>query len=451
MPHIPTIAILGRANVGKSTLFNRLVEARQAMVSPIAGTTRDRQEGVCLWRGRVIRVVDTGGLDIKHPDDIEEEIVRQAKIAAKEADIVILLGDGSVGLTGFDRQLADELLQGRQTVLGIANKEDTKEAKRRAYEAWHWALGAPRTISAARGTGIGDLLDEIYDLLEKRGKPPIDIIETKPTRVVVLGKPNVGKSTLLNRVLGEERFITSPVAHTTREPNDVLVERNGHEYVFIDTAGIRKKSQVRRGDALERESVARARIARARADVILFVIEPNTFIEVQERTLAGEVGAASGGAIVVVNKWDTVPEKKTNTVKEFEAFIRDGLPPLRHAPMVFVSALKGQRTEKLFEMIDKVEQNRYTQLSDDVLAEFLQKAMHRHKPVKGMGSAPPKILGLRQVGVAPPTFELALKARRVRKLHPSYLRYLENRLRETFDLAGTPVRIYVKTVSSSAT
>ncbi|MDA1038125.1 MAG: ribosome biogenesis GTPase Der, partial [bacterium] len=374
----PTIAIVGRANVGKSTLFNRFLESRKALVSVIPGTTRDRQEGQCIWRGRVIDVVDTGGVDISKPDEIEKEIIRQADIAMDIADMILFLVDGSVELTDFDRMLVKKIDGLGKPFVVVANKVDTAEAKARELEAWGWGYGEPWRVSSIRGIGTGDLLDHIYEELEKINRPPVDIVDVIATRVTVIGKPNVGKSSLLNKVINKERFIVSPREHTTREPNDTMIEHNDRQYQFVDTAGIRRQALKTKSNGLEKQAIDRSLRSLKRADIALFVIEAGQRIGTQERILGGLLATSDAGTIVVVNKWDLIEGKETNTIKEFEKEFRADLPMLKNIPMVFVSSLTGKGTDKIFPVIDQVQRNRYRQIDEEELENFLKRAITHH-------------------------------------------------------------------------
>lgn len=448
---IPLIALVGRTNVGKSTLFNRLTDSHKALVSPVAGTTRDRLEGECLWRGRIVRFTDTGGLDVDTSGEIERNVVRQAEIAMEKADIICFVVDLKSGAMPQERELAKRLAKSKKPVIMVGNKAETIATITTVHnKEWQFpGLNVPMAVSAIKGTGVGDLLDEVYDQLKKMGKSPADISQVHAVRVSVIGKPNVGKSSLLNAILGEERFIVSPIAGTTREPNDVKLKVGDHHYVFVDTAGIRKKAKVRNAGGLEEEGVERAASALRRSDVALFVIDATQPLGSQERTLAGLLQEAHVGVIIVANKWDLVPNKKADTINGFRKHIASALPFLAWAPIIFTSAKEGQRVENLFGMVDGIQQRRFTKLTEAELEVFLKNAIRAHLPSKGKGPSPPKILGVEQVDVAPPYFQVVIKAKRLDVLHPSYLRFLENRLRERFDLEGTPVRLGVRGVVSA--
>ncbi len=448
---VPLVALIGRMNVGKSTLFNRLTETRRALVSPVAGTTRDRKEGVCLWRGRVIRVVDTGGLDVRPADDIERNVVRQAEKAIAQADAIYFVVDLKTGALPQERELARKLVASGKPVIVVGNKAETVATAATAHaREWRFPrLPAPIAVSALKGAGVGDLLDETYDALEKMNRPPAELSRVQAVRVAVVGKPNVGKSSILNAILGEERFIVSPVAGTTREPNDVEIDADGRHYVFVDTAGMRKQAKVRKTGGLEEAGVERTQQTLRRCDVALLVVDATQPIGAQERTLAGLLTEARVGVIVVANKWDLVPDKTPSTINLFERHLASALPFIAWAPVLFTSARSGQRVENIFDLVDGVQRSRYLRLPEEELAAFLKTAVRAHLPSKGKGPSPPKILGLEQVDVAPPSFQVVIKAKRLDVLHPSYLRFLENRLRRRFGFAGTPIRMGVRGVVSA--
>ncbi len=446
----PIVVIVGRTNVGKSTLFNRMVERSKALVSAIPGTTRDRNEGDCLWRGQQIRLIDTGGLDIDRQNAIERDVVKQAEFAMKKADLILFVVDLKGEPAAEDIQLANRLWKTKVPIIVVGNKaEKPRERKGASKPEWRLrGLPAPVPVSAIQGSGVGDLLDLIYDKLIETGKHPVDYEKIEAIRVVVIGKPNVGKSTLLNALLGEERFITSPIAHTTREPNDTLFTVGDKNYIFVDTAGMRKRGKVKRSGGLEEAAVERNEYIIRYADVSLLVVEATEPIGTQEKTLAGYLKDSGSGVIIVVNKWDLVKDKETNTMNDYRSYMAESFPFLKWAPVLFISAKNNQRTANIFPLIDEVQKHRKTEFTDKEIHRFLQKAIITHNPSKGKGATPPKALGIKQVSVAPPTFDLTMKARRTDALHPSYLRFLENRLREMYPLEGTPIRINVRIATS---
>ncbi|MEK7183323.1 MAG: ribosome biogenesis GTPase Der [Patescibacteria group bacterium] len=454
MQSAPKAVLIGRSNVGKSSLFNKLVEEQKSLVSHIAGTTRDRFEADCVWRGKIIRVVDTGGLDVDQSNEIEKNVVEQANIAITQADIILFLVDVNVGPLADDLDIARKLLKSGKPVIAVGNKADNGELRRRAEsDEWKsWPLNRPFAISAKQGVGVGDLLDEVTNVLTKVGKPPADVTEILPMRICVLGEPNVGKSTLLNAVLGQKRFITAPVPHTTREPNDALFEHEGQTYQFIDTAGVRKQASRRKsGTLLEKIGVDKTLDTVSRADVALFVLDMTKEISTQERHLAGVLQDSKVSVIIIANKWDLVPNKTTTTVNDYEAIIRGFMPQLKYAPILFTSALTGQRAQDIFKLISTVFQSRFTQLSTDEARQFMSKAIVRHKPTRGKGVKSPKITSFYQSHINPPIFTLAVNLSRTDSLATAYVRFLENILREQYDFTGTPIRIKIEVERKSHT
>ena len=451
MSSVPSIALIGRTNVGKSTLYNRLTETRKALVSNVPGTTRDRKEGLCLWRGRVINIVDTGGLDVNDESEIERNVVLQAEVAIKKADIIYFVVDLKTGALPQERDVAKKLVASGKPVIVVGNKAETIAMVTTVHNReWHFpGLTAPVPVSALKGNGIGDLLDETYDLLAKLNRPPAELSQVQTVKVAVIGKPNVGKSSLLNAIIGEERFIASPLAGTTREPNDIEIKVGDHSYTFIDTAGLRKKAKVDKAGGLEAAGVERTQQVLRRCDVALFVIDATEPIGSQERTLAGLLQEAHGGIIVVANKWDLVPNKTPSTINQFEKNVVGCLPFISWAPILFSSALTGQRVSNLFELIDEIQRRRFTRIPEEELETFQKAAVRAHLPSRGKGPKPPKILGIEQIDVAPPSFQVVIKAKRLDVLHPSYLRFLENRLRQRFDFAGTPIRMGIRGIISA--
>ncbi len=450
----PRIAIIGRANVGKSSLFNRMIEEQKSLVSQISGTTRDRFEADCIWKGSVLRLIDTGGLDANVLDDVEKHIVEQAEIAIKEADALFFVVDITVPPTPVDFAIAQRVRALKKPVLVLANKADNKELRASLLTpAWRaWPIAKPLAVSAKRGTGVGDALEEATEMLIKAGKPPVAVSSVSPIRIAVFGEPNVGKSTLLNTLIGEKRFITANMPHTTRQPNDVLFEHEGALYQFIDTPGVRKHaSMMRSGNALERIGVDKTLDTLDRADVALFVLDITRGITAQDRHLAGILAEKGISTVIIANKWDLIPKKTPTTINDQEEIVRGFLPQLKYAPILFTSALTGQRAQDVFEHINHVFTTRFTQLSDEESKAFIAKAIARHRPSRGKGVKHPRIISFFQSRVNPPTFTLFVNLSRKDSLADSYLRFLENILRDAYDFTGTPMRIRVETGRKSHT
>lgn len=449
----PKVALIGRTNVGKSSLFNKLIEEQKSLVSDIPGTTRDRFEADCIWRGHVMRIVDTGGLNVDRSNEIERNVIEQAHIAIKQAELVMFVVDLTVGITIDDLSIAKILMEAKKPVIVVGNKADNLDVRARVDGAdWNnWPLERPVAVSAKQGSGIGDLLDIAQEKLIAIGHPPANVADVLPMRIAVIGEPNVGKSTLLNSLLGEERFITANVAHTTREPNDALINHDGRQYLFIDTAGIRKMASVKKSDELERKGVFRTLDTLKRADVALFVIDVTKGIQGQDKHLAGVLAEEGVSVIIVVNKWDLIPNKTSTSVNDYEKIIRAYLPPLKYAPVTFTSALTGKRTKDLFELIDTTFQSRFTQLSDEEAKSFISRAIARHKPSRGKGVKHPHITKFFQARTNPPAFVLTVNLSRKDSLNDSYLRFLENLLREHYNFIGTPIRMRVSASRKSHT
>lgn len=441
----PLVAIVGRTNVGKSTLFNRLTEGSRALVSGIPGTTRSPNYGEFIWRGSIATAVDTGGLEKRPEDPFEADIRRQAERAIRDADIILFLVDLRIGLTPEDRGLAKLLIRSRKPVILVGNKAERQDARERASAGAWRAFGAGECfpISATTGVGVGDLLDEVWRRAREIGLEPKTIEEElQPIRVVIVGKPNVGKSSLLNSLVGEERALVSEIAHTTREPQDTLMYRDGTYYLFVDTAGIRKKMKIAPG--LEATGVKKTLASIRRAEIALFMIDPVEGIGAPDRHIAGLLKEAAAGVILVANKWDLVPDKTPHTEKTVRELVLHALPFLGWAPIVAVSAKTGQHVAKLFSAITRVAAARMQEVPAKTLDTFFRTTLRKHRPV-GRGVKHPYIYDMKQVEVAPPTFMLSVRGRR-ESVHPSYLRFLERKLREAFDFEGAPIVIKSKAI-----
>ena len=433
----PIIAIVGRPNVGKSTLFNKLIGERRAIIEDTPGVTRDRIYGEGEWCGKSFVVIDTGGIEPKTNDIILKQMRLQAEIAIDTADVIIFMCDVRTGLVADDREIAVMLKKSGKPVVVAVNKADSVGAVPfEFYEFYELGFDKdPIAISSTHGSGTGDLLDAVLaELPADAGAPE----EDDSIKVAVIGKPNAGKSSLINKLLGEERLIVSNIAGTTRDAIDTQVECAYGKYTFIDTAGLRRKARVE--DVIEKYSVLRAHMAVERADVCLLVIDATEGITEQDEHIAGIAHEAGKACIIVVNKWDAV-EKDNDSVNEFTKKIYNALSYMTYAPILFVSALTGQRLQKLFEHINYVNGQAKLRISTGMLNDMLGDATAKVQPPSDKGKRL-KIYYMTQASVAPPTF--VIFANSIELFHFSYQRYIENCLRETFGFRGTPVRIIIR-------
>ena len=430
-------AIVGRPNVGKSTLFNKIAGTRISIVEDVPGVTRDRIYYETEWNGKPIVLIDTGGIEPKTDDLILEKMKTQAEIAIETADVIVFMCDIHAGLTADDRDIGVMLLKSGKPVIVCVNKIDSVGAlPLEYYEFYELGFdGDPIALSSVHGTGTGDLLDRILELSD------VDDGEEEPddsVKVAVIGKPNAGKSSLVNRVLGEERMIVSNIAGTTRDAIDSFVENEHGKFTFIDTAGIRRQSKI--FDRIEKYSVLRAHSAVERADVCLLLIDATEGITDQDEKIAGIAHEAGKATIIVVNKWDLV-EKNNNSVKEFTDKIRTSLSYMPYAPILFISAKTGQRLPKLFEFINYVNEQAALRISTGMLNDILSEAITRVPPPTDRGRRL-KIYYMTQVDVRPPTFVIFCNEAEL--FHFSYQRYIENKLREVFGFNGTPIRFVIR-------
>ena len=433
----PLVAIVGRPNVGKSMLFNKLTGQRTSIVEDTPGVTRDRIYGECEWCGRHFSLVDTGGIEPGTDSDMLKFMRRQAEIGIELADAIIMVADVRSGVTAADQDVATMLRKSGKPVALAVNKCDSIGlVNPDAFEFYSLGIGDLFETSAVHGHGTGDLLDWVLANIPEDEEEEDD---SGIIKVAIVGKPNVGKSSLLNRILGEERVIVSDVAGTTRDAIDSYFENETGKYCFIDTAGMRRKSKV--DDAIEKYSNMRSISAIDRADVCLILIDANDGVTEQDTKIAGLVHEAGKAAIIVVNKWDAVENKETNTMRDMEADVRNGLSYMLYAPVLFLSALTGSRVDKLFQVIQDVYTQNTSRITTGALNSVLADATARVQPPTDKGRRL-KIYYMTQAGTKPPHFVIFCNDARL--FHFSYQRYLENQIREVFGLKGTPIRITIR-------
>ena len=434
----PVIAIVGRPNVGKSTLFNKLIGERRAIVEDTPGVTRDRLYGETEWCGRSLIIIDTGGIEPKTDDIILSQMRLQAEIAIESADVIVFVCDVRAGLVADDREIAVMLKKSGKPIIPVVNKCD--RVGNLPYEFYEfYELGFdidPIPVSSVHGTGSGDMLDAVLEAL-----PATDAEEEEESgiKVAVIGKPNAGKSSLINRIVGEKRLIVSNIPGTTRDAVDTVVTNQFGTYTFIDTAGIRRSAKIK--DAVEHYSVLRAHTAVERADVCLIMIDAAEGITEQDEKIAGIAHEAGRASIVVVNKWDSIPDKDNSTVNDYNDKIRIALGYMPYAPILYVSALTGQRVTNIFEHIDYVYGQSVMRITTGMLNDVLRDAMIRVQPPSDKGKRL-KIYYMTQIGIKPPTF--VIFCNNAELFHFSYQRYIENCLRQTFGFSGTPIKLIVK-------
>ena len=432
----PTVAIVGKPNVGKSTFFNYIVGKRISIVEDKPGVTRDRVYADANWRGRDFTLIDTGGIETDAEDVIGSQMREQAKIAINVADVILFVTDIKQGVTAADSEIAMMLKRSGKPIVLICNKADNYvEDSNEAYEFYALGLGTPYPVSSTNALGIGDVLDAIYEHFPEGGE---EDDESEIIKVAVIGKPNAGKSSLINKILGEERVIVSNIAGTTRDAIDSEFQNEFGRYVFIDTAGIRRKSKVT--ESIEKFSIMRTLLAIERADVCLMLIDATEGVSDQDTKIAGEAHEAGKGIIIVVNKWDEI-DKDTHTIEEFKKDIYNKLSFMSYAPMIFISAKTGQRVNKLYEMINNVANQNAMRISTAMLNEVINEAIAIVQPPSDKGKRL-KIMYATQASTKPPTFVIFVNSKEL--FHFSYERYLVNQIRNTFGLEGTPIRVIVR-------
>ena len=432
----PIVAIIGRPNVGKSRFFNYVVGQRISIVEDTPGVTRDRVYAEASWRDRTFTLIDTGGIEAVTDDVISSQMREQANIAINVADVILFITDLKQGVTSDDKEIALMLKKSQKPIILVCNKSDNYgEPPAEIYEFYNLGLGDPMPISAANAIGIGDLLDEIYNKLPPKNEEDENNDRIK---VAIIGKPNVGKSSLLNKILGEDRSIVSDIAGTTRDAIDSEFENEHGKYVFIDTAGIRKKSKV--NESIEKFSVMRTLLAIERSDVCLVLIDANDGVTDQDTKILGEAHEAGKGIIVVVNKWDEI-DKTTGTLEKFKKEVYDQIQYASYAPIVFISAKTGQRVDKLFDLINKVNAENSKRISTSIINEVINEAIAVVQPPTDKGKRL-KIFYGTQVSTKPPTFVIFTNSKEL--FHFSYQRYLINCFRNNFGLEGTPIRLIIR-------
>lgn len=432
----PIVAVVGRPNVGKSTLFNALAGQKISIVKDTPGITRDRIYADVTWLDRSFTLIDTGGIEPDSNDIILSQMREQAEIAINTADVILFMVDVKQGLLDADAKVADMLRRAHKPVILIVNKVDhIDKYMADVYEFYNLGIGDPHPISASNQMGLGDMLDEVVKYFGDEGK---EEEEDDKIRVAIVGKPNVGKSSLINKMIGENRLIVSDIAGTTRDAVDTLVKHNGKEYVFIDTAGIRRKNKIK--EELERYMIIRAVSAVERADIVILMIDAIEGVTEQDAKIAGIAHERGKAVIIAVNKWDAI-EKTDKTVNKYTAKIREILSYMPYAEITFISAVTGQRIHKLYDLIDMVSENHAMRVATGVLNEIMAEAIALQQPPSDKGRRL-KLYYITQVSVKPPTFVIFVNDKKL--MHFSYTRYIENKIREAFGFKGTPLKFIIR-------
>lgn len=433
--HLPKVALVGRVNVGKSTLFNKILEGKKAIVSPVAGTTRDLNIGQASWQGRCFTLIDTGGLDIEQKSLIENLALAKTLQILKKSDLILLMVDGLSEPLPQDKAIAKSIKKNGQPVILVINKIDNPRVRSRVSpDFFKLGFGQPLFISALNGSGVGDLLDEI---IKKVSSKQEKVVSKPDLKLSIIGKTNVGKSSILNAILGEDRVIVTPLPHTTREPQHTLINYQNKKILLVDTAGIRHKSKIT--DNLEKEGVKRTLETIKSSDVCLLITDVSLPLTRQDSAIASLVQENKNGLIIVANKWDLIKNKSDETFQKFIEYYQRHLPFLWWAPVVFVSAKEKQRMHKLLEIALEVQKERQKMIESSELDGFIRALVKKHKFGKAAGQSKPTILAFSQEGISPPRFLLRVKHKKA--FPESYLKFIEKRLRVKFGFNGTPIEI----------
>ena len=434
---MPRVALVGRTNVGKSTLWNRLTEQANALTSNESHTTRDRHYGLVTWRGEVFELIDTGGMDVEK-NVIGEGIYHQTDLAIKEADLVLFVADAQTGIVPDDNIIAQRVRTSGKKCFLLVNKCDKPRFLAMGDDAvWkRLGLGEPHPLSAVSSLGIGDVLDRVHDHLRSIGKPPRPAFEATPLRIALVGRPNVGKSSLTNAILGQDRVIVSSTPHTTREPQDTAFRYKDRDLVLVDTAGMRRMAKI--DNRLEEEAIRRNKQAIHDCDIAFLVFDATEDPTSQDRHIAGLLEEEHKGLILVANKWDLVNNKTTGSPLEYEKLIRQSLPFLCWAPLIFTSALENQRTTALLDKALEIQAERNRTIDYNALNRFLKSCIKAMKPLASYGPKSPRIYDIAQVSVEPPVFLITVIGEKD-SIHVNWVRFFEKRLRDKFGFEGTPI------------
>jgi GTP-binding protein len=439
----PSVVLIGRPNVGKSTLFNRITGKRRAIVTPIAGTTRDVIAHPAEWRGVPFEVIDTGGMFGASEDPLHQVVLERGRRAMHAADLLVLVVDGREGLVPGDHEIAEAIRAANKPALLAINKTDDRRAKAGVVDFYQLGFDPVTEVSAEHGEGVGDLLDEVVQRLEKReGSARDESPARDEVAVTIVGRPNAGKSSLVNRLLREERMIVSEMPGTTRDAVDTLLTWHRRKFRIVDTAGIRRPGRVARSGQVESVSVLLARRSIEAADIVVLIVDATQGATDQDAAIAGEADEAGRGVIIVANKWDLVKDRGSDYVKEFDEALRRQLKFLDYAPILHISALTGERASKVLETIDRITMSRQKRVKTPELNKFVAEVTAAHPPASP-GRAHVRVLYAAQTGVAPPTFVFFTNV--ATKFHFSYERFLVNQLRDRFGFEGTPIKFHVRT------